>query len=299
QGDSGEPGVLGMPGPRGPPGLKGEPGLNGDKGDAGEKGQTGLHGEKGETGSQGMLGPKGDIGPKGSDGPAGYRGPMGKPGKRGKVQGMKGELGPRGPPGLQGVVGPPGPPGRPILPSEGGIDHTIQTAKGERGFPGVPGPPGRCSCPSQGNSLQTRAAGVPYPAVQAIYVVSSQQELELLSLPNTIAFCRDVRSLFFKEPTGWVPIQLAPPHLTGFCGDGTVQEVNGEECDDGNEVGSDACVDCKRAFCGDGHRWDGLEECDSVDLGQQTCATYLPGSYGQLRCTIFCRIDSTACRFFS
>src|SRR3989344_1619783 len=45
-----------------------------------------------------------------------------------------------------------------------------------------------------------------------------------------------------------------------YCGNG-VQEGEGEECDDGNNVQYDTCINCKRPFCGDGYilSW---EECD-------------------------------------
>jgi hypothetical protein len=47
-----------------------------------------------------------------------------------------------------------------------------------------------------------------------------------------------------------------------FCGDGVIQEHTGEECDDGNWNNNDACVYCKRAFCGDGYLHIGYEDCD-------------------------------------
>ena len=54
------------------------------------------------------------------------------------------------------------------------------------------------------------------------------------------------------------------------CGDGIVQEDNGEECDDGNNVDEDGCSAlCQRdPICGDGFV-DGEEECDdsNLDLG--------------------------------
>lgn len=34
---------------------------------------------------------------------------------------------------------------------------------------------------------------------------------------------------------------------------------------------------CKKAYCGDGYRHEGLEECDGKDFGYQTCQSYLPG----------------------
>lgn len=35
--------------------------------------------------------------------------------------------------------------------------------------------------------------------------------------------------------------------------------------------------DCKWAYCGDGYRHEGMEECDGKDFGYQTCKSYLPG----------------------
>lgn len=35
--------------------------------------------------------------------------------------------------------------------------------------------------------------------------------------------------------------------------------------------------DCKWAYCGDGYRHEGIEECDGKDFGYQTCKSYLPG----------------------
>jgi cysteine-rich repeat protein len=46
------------------------------------------------------------------------------------------------------------------------------------------------------------------------------------------------------------------------CGDGFVWEGT-EECDDANDVNTDSCLgDCTEASCGDGHLWEGVEECD-------------------------------------
>jgi cysteine-rich repeat protein len=44
------------------------------------------------------------------------------------------------------------------------------------------------------------------------------------------------------------------------CGDGQKQE--GEMCDDGNSVDTDACVACSAAKCGDGKVQRGIEACD-------------------------------------
>ncbi len=47
------------------------------------------------------------------------------------------------------------------------------------------------------------------------------------------------------------------------CGNGEVD--NGEECDDGNDDNTDACVSCNRPRCGDGFVQTGIETCDDGD----------------------------------
>nr|KAF6474919.1 hypothetical protein HJG63_011038 [Rousettus aegyptiacus] len=314
RGEKGDLGLMGLPGSRGPMGPKGYPGSRGEKGSKGERGDLGPKGEKGFPGFPGMLGQKGEMGPKGEPGIAGHRGPTGRPGKRGK-QGQKGDSGVMGPPGKPGPSGQPGrqgPPGPPGSPSAGQL---VMGPKGERGFPG---PPGRCLCgtpmnvnnPSYGESVY----GPNSLRVPAIFVVNNQEELERLNTQNAIAFRRDQRSLYFKDSLGWLPIQLTPFYpvdytvdYRGSCGDGVLQP--GEECDDGNNDVGDDCIGesvppcvpsgCHRAYCGDGHRHKGVEDCDGSDFGHLTCETYLPGSYGDLQCTPYCYIDSTPCRYFT
>lgn len=40
---------------------------------------------------------------------------------------------------------------------------------------------------------------------------------------------------------------------------------------------SHVTIECKHAYCGDGYRYEGAEECDGKDFGYQTCNSYLPG----------------------
>uniref|UniRef100_A0A674I5D9 Collagen like tail subunit of asymmetric acetylcholinesterase n=3 Tax=Terrapene triunguis TaxID=2587831 RepID=A0A674I5D9_9SAUR len=241
------------------------------------------------------------MGPKGEPGVPGHRGPIGRPGKRGK-QGQKGDIGPAGimgPPGRPGPSGQPGPPG----PSVSG-----QLAIGPKGERGLPGPPGRCLCkPPQTVNIppyEESVIGHSYPKVPAIFVVNNQEELDRLNTENALAFRRDQRSLYFKDTIGWLPIQLTPFYPVDYpvedgstCGDGIIQD--GEECDDGNTIVTDDCIRCHHAYCGDGYRHEGVEDCDGKDFGYLTCKTYLPGSYGKLRCTSYCYIDSTQCRYFT
>ncbi|TKS88581.1 Acetylcholinesterase collagenic tail peptide AChE Q subunit [Collichthys lucidus] len=205
--------------------------------------------------------------------------------------GATGAMGPQGPPGPNGHPGPPGPPASGLY------------LVGEKGEKGLPGPPGRCDCDSivgANNSpfgSYTQRGGS--EKVPAIFVVNSEEEMDRLRLDNTIAFRKDQRALYFKDKDGWKPIQRKSPDRVGVCGDGKVQAQHGEECDDGNQIVTDACLNCKWAYCGDGYRHEGMEECDGKDFGYQTCKSYLPGSFGQLRCTDSCLIDSTGCKYFT
>uniref|UniRef100_A0A7M4DXH8 Collagen like tail subunit of asymmetric acetylcholinesterase n=1 Tax=Crocodylus porosus TaxID=8502 RepID=A0A7M4DXH8_CROPO len=244
---------------------------------------------------------QGEMGPKGECGTPGHRGPIGRPGKRGK-QGEKGDTGPTGmmgPPGRPGPSGQPGPPGSSV---------SGQLAIGPKGERGLPGPPGRCLCKPPENvnipPYEESMFGHNYAKVPAIFVVNNQEELDRLNTKNALAFRRDQRSLYFKDTVGWLPIQLTPFYPVDYpvedestCGDGIIQD--GEECDDGNTIVTDDCIRCRRAYCGDGYRHEGVEDCDGKDFGYLTCKTYLPGSYGKLRCTSYCYIDSTQCRYFT
>uniref|UniRef100_A0A3Q1ESX9 Wu:fc38h03 n=1 Tax=Acanthochromis polyacanthus TaxID=80966 RepID=A0A3Q1ESX9_9TELE len=297
-------GLPGWPGPEGPKGEKGDPGLMGLPGLRGPPGTKVTHiftTSCGSIGLPGMLGQKGELGPKGEAGVSGKRGPTGRPGKRGKQghSGSPGVMGPPGPPGPNGHPGPPGPPASGLY------------LVGEKGEKGVPGPPGQCDCdtiPTANNapfgSYTDRRGG---NKVSAIFVVNSEEEMNRLHLDNSIAFRKDQRMLYFKDKDGWKPIQPFQPFQStekvpdrvGVCGDGKVQAQHGEECDDGNQIVTDACLNCKWAYCGDGYRHEGMEECDGKDFGYQTCKSYLPGSFGQLRCTDACLIDSTGCKYFT
>ncbi|KPP75002.1 acetylcholinesterase collagenic tail peptide-like [Scleropages formosus] len=314
KGEKGDPGVLGLPGARGPVGHKGLPGYKGEKGSRGERGEVGRKGDKGNIGLPGMLGQKGEMGPKGEAGVSGNRGPTGRPGKRGK-QGMKGEPGAKG---AMGPAGPPGPTGHPGPPGQPGSGLFLVGEKGEKGSPG---PPGRCNCNTPLSILsppyEEYAHQNNYAKVPAIFVVNSEEELDRLHTDNALAFRKDQRSLYFKDIDGWLPIQLTPfqstemdPDQGGFCGDGVMQALNGEDCDDGNKVVTDGCIKCRKAYCGDGYRYEGVEECDGKDFGFYTCQSYLPGyvfrfslhclvSFGQLKCTADCSIDSTSCKYFT
>ncbi|XP_041823041.1 acetylcholinesterase collagenic tail peptide isoform X2 [Melanotaenia boesemani] len=304
KGEKGDPGLMGLPGLRGPPGIKGLRGYKGEKGDYGEPGLAGPKGNQGSIGLPGMLGQKGELGTKGEPGVPGKRGPTGRPGKRGK-QGMKGHS------GAPGVMGPPGSPGPNGLPGPPGPPASGLYVVGEKGEKGPPGAPGRCDCNTIlgannapfGSYTQRHGAN----KVTAIYVVNSEEEMGRLHVDNAMAFRKDQRMLYFNDKGGWSPIQPFQsfqstetiPDRVGVCGDGKVQAQHGEECDDGNQIVTDACFNCKWAYCGDGYRHEGMEECDGKDFGYQTCKSYLPGSFGQLKCTEFCLIDSTGCKYFT
>jgi len=69
-----------------------------------------------------------------------------------------------------------------------------------------------------------------------------------------------------------------PKPVSAFCGDGATDVFDGlnEQCDDGNQVATDACTDdCENAVCGDGIIWAGVEQCDdgNTDSGDGCDAT--------------------------
>ena len=72
------------------------------------------------------------------------------------------------------------------------------------------------------------------------------------------------------DPTD--PTDTDPTASTGpgeSCGDGEVQAP--EECDDGNDDNTDACLDnCMMARCGDGYAQAGVEGCDDGENGIET-----------------------------
>ncbi len=58
---------------------------------------------------------------------------------------------------------------------------------------------------------------------------------------------------------------------TPSCGDGILNTLAGEQCDDGNAIATDSCVSssttpssCTIAVCGDGHIEAGIEQCDHL-----------------------------------
>jgi cysteine-rich repeat protein len=78
------------------------------------------------------------------------------------------------------------------------------------------------------------------------------------------------------------------------CGDG-VKHEGVEACDDGNDLDSDACLSsCKLAKCGDGVAWEGTEECDGEDLAGTTCADF-GFQQGLPFCDSGCHISKDSC----
>ncbi len=58
--------------------------------------------------------------------------------------------------------------------------------------------------------------------------------------------------------------------VAGSCGNGAVE--GGEQCDDRNDVGTDACVSCQNSRCGDGQIRTGIEVCDSGAANGTPCS---------------------------
>ena len=61
-----------------------------------------------------------------------------------------------------------------------------------------------------------------------------------------------------------IPIEVTPVGAT-TCSNKEVEQ--GEECDDGNKINTDACTNvCKKARCGDGYISTGTEQCDDGNI---------------------------------
>jgi cysteine-rich repeat protein len=68
------------------------------------------------------------------------------------------------------------------------------------------------------------------------------------------------------------------------CGDGVVD--TGEQCDDGNDIDTDACpTTCRNATCGDGFVWEGNEACER---DQMLSCTTTCGIVGEGPCSDLC-----------
>ena len=59
---------------------------------------------------------------------------------------------------------------------------------------------------------------------------------------------------------------------TPDCGDGIINDKVGEQCEDDNNVDTDACVACKTAACGDGFVQTDVEACDDGDPSSDDCS---------------------------
>ncbi len=93
------------------------------------------------------------------------------------------------------------------------------------------------------------------PATLSGYIVAGQSFLFEISASG------EFPATYFSANASWW-ITFTP----AFCGDGIADATEGEECDDGNGVETDACTSaCQNAFCGDGILHDGVEDCDDAN----------------------------------
>jgi cysteine-rich repeat protein len=81
----------------------------------------------------------------------------------------------------------------------------------------------------------------------------------------------DVKPDAPKDVVGEDPALDADADVVPGCGNGVLEAS--EECDDGNTVDTDDCLNtCKKATCGDGMLWTGKEECDDGSNNSNTAA---------------------------
>jgi len=105
-------------------------------------------------------------------------------------------------------------------------------------------PAGQICCTEGGDaSCQTAAA------------CSPPQCLTVADCPQTAPIC-DLAACNYKIPScdanlcGWITIGVCPQ--CSYCGDGRMDSMSGEQCDDGNTVNTDGCTaTCTLPYCGD------------------------------------------------
>jgi cysteine-rich repeat protein len=82
------------------------------------------------------------------------------------------------------------------------------------------------------------------------------------------------------------------------CGNGVIDQDQGEVCDDGNQVSGDGCsADCRSdERCGNGYVDFGVgERCDATNLAGESCESLGYTGGGTLVCNEFCRFDEGDC----
>ncbi|XP_072033099.1 uncharacterized protein [Amphiura filiformis] len=330
RGDGGGGAVICVQGATGPQGPLGPQGPKGDVGDSGERGKRG---KKGDSGPKGDRGDKGDQGSIGLPGPPGPEGPRGYGDPDTEIITIPGPVGPKGHigmPGPRGPIGPPGPPGR------NGRRGKTDGLNGARGIPGPVGPKGAFGEPGKRGFTGLRGdkgePGSPFVTVQGqLLVVPNELHMNTIDTEASIVYRLDNKKLYFRDDTTWKclmteenemmsgagrPGPPGPPgpigpkgekgdsgNLVGIpavsstsCGNSIIEQ--GEDCDDGNIFTFDGCINCRRSYCGDGFRQEGVEECDGRDFADQTCDTFFTAyeTMGSLRCTNRCQIDTGNCK---
>ncbi len=119
---------------------------------------------------------------------------------------------------------------------------------------------------------------------------SNDAQMAKLAAPGQIVLRTDTNTAWMSVGGTWRKLQFL-----ASCGDKAVDAP--ETCDDGNQVDTDACVQCQNAKCGDGQVQSGVETCDGTKIGSSTCASVLGGAAtGKLGCAADCKkFDTSGC----
>ena len=124
----------------------------------------------------------------------------------------------------------------------------------------------------------------------SLQTLSFNGVLDEIAVWSRVLTSAEVKAIFDTSNIGMCAVPGA------VCGDGFME--TGEECDDGNLIGTDACTsECKISFCGDGIIRSGVEQCDGSSLAGASCMT-LGFANGSLSCTAGCMFNNTACNAF-
>ncbi len=137
-------------------------------------------------------------------------------------------------------------------------------------------------------SLSSTSSPVPNSVIGAtnLQTLSFNGTLDEVVVWDRVLTAAEIKAIFDTNTLGMCAVPEA------VCGNSFIE--TGEECDDGNQISTDSCSQCKNAICGDGIVKSVSEQCDGSNLAGASCLT-LGFVNGSLSCTASCKFNNTAC----
>ncbi len=137
-------------------------------------------------------------------------------------------------------------------------------------------------------SLSSASSPVPNSVIGAtnLQTLSFNGTLDEVIVWDRVLTAAEIKAIFDTNTLGMCAVPEA------ICGNSFIE--TGEECDDGNQISTDSCNQCKTAICGDGIVKAASEQCDGSNLAGASCLT-LGFVNGSLSCAASCKFNNTAC----